>query len=66
MRTEDFITDEEKLASGLVNSIHFELDDNPNLSKEYKNNIRHSYFGMWFARMILGQWVLAEGLMLCL
>ena len=58
----EYITDGEKLAAGLVHSIHFELDDNPNLSEEYKNNIRHSYSGMWFARMILGKWVLAEGL----
>lgn len=59
---QEYITDEEKLKSGLVKSIHFELDDNPNLSEEYKRNIRASYSGMWFARMILGQWVLAEGI----
>lgn len=58
----EYITDEAKLSSGLVNVTHFELDDNPNLSQEYKDNIRSSYSGMWFARMILGRWVMAEGL----
>lgn len=58
----EFITDEQKLKSGLVRDIHFELDDNPNLSEEYKHNIRCSYSGMWFKRMILGLWVLAEGI----
>lgn len=58
----EYITNEEKLQSGLVNVVHFGLDDNPNLGDDYKTNIRSSYSGMWFARMILGQWVLAEGL----
>lgn len=59
---QEYITDEEKLKTGLVSTMHFELDDNPNLPDEYKRNIRASYSGMWFARMILGEWVLAEGL----
>jgi len=57
----EYITSEEKLKSGLVKVIHFGLDDNPNLGEEYKTNIRSSYSGMWFKRMILGLWVLAEG-----
>ena len=59
---QEYIIDEKKIKSGLVKVIHFELDDNPNLSEEYKNNIRNSYSGMWFMRMILGLWVLAEGI----
>lgn len=58
----EYITDQTKLQDGIVRDIHFELDDNPNLPEEYKKNIRHSYSGMWFRRMILGQWVLAEGI----
>lgn len=58
----EYITNEEKLRSGLVKVVHFGLDDNPNLSEEYKRNIRASYSGMWFKRMILGLWVLAEGI----
>jgi PBSX family phage terminase large subunit len=57
----EFITDERKLSNGLMSVVHFELDDNPNLDEEYKTNIRSSYSGMWFKRMILGLWVLAEG-----
>ena len=59
---QEYIINEEKQKSGLVHTVHFELDDNPNLSEEYKRNIRASYSGMWFARMILGEWVLAEGI----
>ena len=57
----EYITNETKLRNGLVKVIHFELDDNPNLGDEYKTNIRNSYSGVWFKRMILGIWVLAEG-----
>lgn len=57
----EYITNKEKLQSGLVKVVHFGLDDNPNLGEDYKTNIRSSYSGMWFKRMILGMWVLAEG-----
>lgn len=57
----EYITDEAKLKKGMVRDYHFELDDNPNLPEEYKENIRNAYKGMWFKRMILGLWVLAEG-----
>jgi len=55
----EFITDEEK--AKIVSTIHFELDDNPNLDEEYKEFIRGAYAGLWYKRMILGLWVLAEG-----
>lgn len=57
----EYITNEQKIQSGLVQVVHFGLDDNPNLGDDYKTNIRSSYSGMWFKRMILGMWVLAEG-----
>jgi phage terminase, large subunit, PBSX family len=41
--------------------IHFDLDDNPNLTAEYKDFIRRSYTGVWYQRFILGLWVIAEG-----
>jgi PBSX family phage terminase large subunit len=41
--------------------IHFGLDDNPNLTAEYKEFIRRSYTGVWYKRFVLGLWVLAEG-----
>lgn len=58
----EYITSEEKKEENICQSIHFELDDNPNLPEEYKRNIRRSYSGMWYQRMIQGMWVLAEGL----
>ena len=57
----EYITNADKLESGLVSVFHFGLDDNPNLGDEYKRNIRQSYSGLWFKRMILGMWVMAEG-----
>ncbi len=57
----EYITDAEKLASGMVQVYHFDLDDNPNLSEEYKSFIRSAYKGVFFQRFILGKWVIAEG-----
>lgn len=58
----EYITDEQKLKSDMVKVYHFELDDNPNLPEDYKANIRAAYKGMWYKRMILGLWVIAEGI----
>lgn len=57
----EYITDEEKLSSGMVKAYHFMLDDNPNLDDEYKDFIRNAYTGFWYLRMIEGQWVVAQG-----
>ena len=40
---------------------HFTLDDNPSLAPEYVAAIKAEFTGMWFKRMVLGQWVSAEG-----
>lgn len=40
---------------------HFELDDNLALDETFKKNIKLAYSGLWYKRMILGLWVLAEG-----
>jgi PBSX family phage terminase large subunit len=58
----EYLSDERKIESGLVCRMHFNLDDNPNLSEEYKRNVTSSYSGMFYQRMILGEWVLAEGI----
>lgn len=58
----EFITDEKKLKSGMVKVIHFNLEDNPNLDDEYISFIKSAYSGLWYKRMILGLWVLAEGI----
>lgn len=56
-----YIANPELLSSGVVRSIHFGLDDNPNLSEEYKAFIRQAYTGVFYERFILGLWVVAEG-----
>jgi len=53
----DFI-DNEKL--DLI-SWDFTLDDNPALDEKYKEQLKASYYGMWYNRYILGQWALAHG-----
>ena len=39
----------------------FLIDDNPSLSEAMRERYKRQYTGLWFKRMILGQWVLAEG-----
>jgi len=44
-------------------SWHFVLDDNPSLDEKYKENLKKEYgTGHWYQRLILGEWVLASGL----
>ena len=40
---------------------HFELDDNLSLSERYKNSLKAAYSGLWYKRMVLGLWVMADG-----
>lgn len=42
-------------------SWHFEMDDNPVLSEEYKEAKRREFTGLFYRRFILGEWVAAEG-----
>ncbi|TFC92052.1 MULTISPECIES: PBSX family phage terminase large subunit [Cryobacterium] len=42
-------------------SFHFTMDDNPNLSEEYKADMRASFSGVFFDRMIKGEWTNAAG-----
>lgn len=41
--------------------LHFTMDDNLSLSDKTKERYRNMYFGMFYRRYILGQWVSAEG-----
>lgn len=41
--------------------LHFTLDDNPALSTKIKERYKRLFSGLWYKRMILGLWVLAEG-----
>lgn len=42
--------------------LHFTLDDNLSLSEKIKERYKRMYSGVWYRRMILGHWVIAEGL----
>lgn len=42
--------------------IKFTLNDNSSLSEKVKKRLRDSFFGVFYLRKILGQWVRAEGL----
>lgn len=39
----------------------FVLDDNPFIDKDFKENLKKEYRGLWYKRFILGLWVMAEG-----
>lgn len=39
----------------------FTMDDNLSLSQEYIDFLKSIYTGVWYKRMILGEWVAAEG-----
>ena len=41
---------------------HFTLDDNDFNDPEYVENLKREYSGVFYQRYILGEWVLAEGL----
>ncbi len=42
--------------------LNFTLDDNPGLSEEIRQRYRRMFSGVFYQRYILGQWVLAQGL----
>lgn len=42
--------------------LHFTLEDNPSLSKKTLDRYKNQYSGVFYQRYILGEWVLAEGL----
>ena len=42
--------------------VRFVLDDNTTLPREYVENIKKEYTGVFYQRFILGEWTLAEGL----
>ncbi len=41
---------------------HFSLVDNLTLSSDYIKNLKAAYTGVWYKRLILGLWCIAEGL----
>jgi PBSX family phage terminase large subunit len=57
----NFIDDQDKKMKGLVKAHHFDLDDNPSLSEEYKHRISNAHKGVFHLRYVKGLWVVAEG-----
>ena len=42
--------------------VQFLIDDNTTLPRDYVENIKREYIGVYYERYILGRWVIAEGL----
>ena len=42
--------------------LHFDLEDNPSLTESVINRYKNGYKGVFYQRYVLGQWVVAEGL----
>lgn len=57
----DYIDDEKTNAAGLIQVINVTMDDNPNLTDEYKELVKNTMKGLFYERFILGRWVMAEG-----
>jgi len=59
----EYIKNKKLIENGVVKVWHFTLDDNPNLSKEYVEQLKLLYKGspLQYKRYILGLWVIAEG-----
>lgn len=57
----DWVADQEKIRSGDVFVQHFTLYDNPNLDPEVIKRYERMYRGVWFRRMIKGEWCPASG-----
>ena len=55
------IIDDEKMQKQL-DLWHFVLDDNDYIDEQWKEDIKTAYTGVFYERLILGLWVIAEGL----
>lgn len=54
----DFIDRKDELG---INVWNFNMEDNPSLTDEFKQQIKREYVGLWYQRFIEGKWVQAEG-----
>jgi len=60
-KIEPFLKGDEEVKK-VFNYWHFIMDDNLNLSETFIENQKRLYTGAFYERKILGQWVIAEGL----
>lgn len=57
----DWIDNQALRRAGKLYRMHCTMADNPNLTPEYVQSMRMFYKGQYYARYILGEWVMAEG-----
>lgn len=57
----DFIDNPDMLSRGQLKYWHFLLPDNLTLTDDYVDLLKASFSGVFYARNILGEWVIAEG-----
>lgn len=55
----DYLDRRHELADWYIE--HFTMDDNPSLTREYRDFIEQQYAGVFYRRFIRGEWVAAEG-----
>lgn len=58
---ENWINEEKRKEKNII-YLHFTMEDNLSLSEETKARYKSMYSGVFYARFILGQWKIAEGL----
>lgn len=58
---EGWIKEEKRKEKNII-YLHFTMEDNLSLSEETKARYRSMYSGVFYARFILGEWKIAEGL----
>ena len=58
---ENWISEEKRKEKNII-YLHFTMEDNLSLSEETKARYRSMYAGVFYARFILGEWKIAEGL----
>lgn len=56
-----YLENTELISAGILKRFRFTFDDNPALSHEYKESLKKLYSGLWYRRMILGEWCMADG-----
>ena len=57
----DYIDNQDLRRGGLLSHMTCTMADNPNLDRDYVENQKRLYTGVFYKRMILGEWVMASG-----
>lgn len=57
----DVIDNDQMLAAGDLEYIHTTMDDNPNLTREFIQQTKRQFTGIFYRRFVNGEWVAGEG-----